>query len=67
MRRSPHTVRRPVRVQLTRKDEMVWENYGYAFVIDQRVGLDANGSIIAWDYESWSPKRGNQPGMNAPG
>ena len=27
-----------MRVQLTRKDEMAWENYGFAFVIDQRVG-----------------------------
>ena len=34
-------VGRPVRVQLSRKDEMAWENYGNLFVIDQRVGLDA--------------------------
>src|SRR5262245_24207367 len=31
-------VGKPVRVQLTRKDEMAWENYGLAFVIDQRAG-----------------------------
>ena len=58
---------KPVRVQLTRKDEMAWENYGFAFVIDQRVGLDAEGNIIAWDYEAWSPTRGNRPGTNTPG
>jgi len=29
-------VGKPVRVQLARKDEMAWENYGVAFVIDQR-------------------------------
>ena len=34
-------VGKPVRVQLTRKDEMAWENYGLAFVIDQRAGIDA--------------------------
>ncbi len=34
-------VGRPVRVQLSRQDEMAWENYGFAYVIDQRVGLDA--------------------------
>ena len=28
-------VGKPVRVQLTRKDEMAWENYGFAFVIDR--------------------------------
>ena len=36
-------VGKPVRVQLTRKDEMAWENYGLAFVVDQRAGLDAAG------------------------
>jgi CO/xanthine dehydrogenase Mo-binding subunit len=60
-------VGRPVRVQLTRKDEMAWENYGFAFVIDERVGLDASGNILAWDYESWSPNRGGRPGYNQPG
>jgi nicotinate dehydrogenase subunit B len=44
-----HAVGKPVRVQLSRRDEMAWENYGVAFVIDQRVGLDASGGIVAWD------------------
>jgi CO/xanthine dehydrogenase Mo-binding subunit len=60
-------VGKPVRVQLTRKDEMAWENYGLAFVIDQRVGVDEKGTIIAWDYEGWSPTLGNRPGMTNPG
>jgi nicotinate dehydrogenase subunit B len=60
-------VAKPVRVQLTRKDEMAWENYGFAFVIDQRVGLDADGAIAVWDYEAWSPSRGGRPGYDAPG
>jgi CO/xanthine dehydrogenase Mo-binding subunit len=58
---------KPVRVQLSRKDEMAWENYGYAFVLDERVGLDAAGNIIAWDHEAWSPVLGNRPGANQPG
>ena len=58
---------RPVRVQLTRKDEMAWENFGFAFVIDERAGLDAAGNIVAWDYEAWSPTRGGRPGYNQPG
>ena len=57
----------PVRVQLSRKDEMAWENYGNAYVIDERAGLDAQGNIIAWDHESWSPTRGNRPGPGTPG
>ena len=60
-------VGRPVRVQLTRKDEMAWENYGTAFVIDQRVALDAGGAIVAWDYEAWTPALGGRPGYNNPG
>src|SRR5258708_35742891 len=60
-------VGRPVRVQLTRKDEMAWENYGFAYVIDQRAGLDRAGNITAWDYEGWSPSMGGRPGVNAPG
>jgi CO/xanthine dehydrogenase Mo-binding subunit len=61
------SVGKPVRVQLSRKDEMAWENYGNAYVIDERVGLDAQGNIIAWDHESWSPGRGNRPGPGTPG
>jgi CO/xanthine dehydrogenase Mo-binding subunit len=60
-------VGRPVRVQLSRKDEMAHENFGLAFVIDQRVGLDSAGNIIAWDYEAWSPVRGGRPGYTQPG
>jgi nicotinate dehydrogenase subunit B len=57
-------VGKPVRVQLSRKDENSWENYGFAYVIDQRAGLDANGTITAWDYEAWFPSRGGRPGYD---
>ena len=60
-------VGKPVRVQLSRKDEMAWENYGYAMVIDQRVGVAADGAIVAWDYEAWSPTLGGRPGYDRPG
>jgi nicotinate dehydrogenase subunit B len=61
------SVGRPVRVQLSREDEMAWENYGFAFVMDERAGLDAQGNIIVWDHEAWSPVLGNRPGYNTPG
>jgi CO/xanthine dehydrogenase Mo-binding subunit len=61
------SVGRPVRVQLSRQDEMAWENYGFAYVIDQRAGLDRQGNIVAWDYEGWSPTLGGRPGTNTPG
>jgi nicotinate dehydrogenase subunit B len=61
-------VGKPVRVQLSRKDEMAWgENYGFAFVMDERAALDAQGNIAVWDHESWSPVLGNRPGTSAPG
>jgi len=60
-------VNKPVRVQLSRKDEMAFENYGNAFMIEQRASLDANGNITAWDHESWSPGLGGRPGTNTPG
>jgi CO/xanthine dehydrogenase Mo-binding subunit len=60
-------VGKPVRIQLTRKDEMAWENYGFAFTIDQRAGLDAQGNITAWDYEAWCPVLGNRPIYTFPG
>src|SRR5262249_35337249 len=60
-------VGKPVRIQLTRKDEMAWENYGLAYVIDQRIGLDASGTIVAWDYDAWLPSLGGRPGYDAPG
>jgi CO/xanthine dehydrogenase Mo-binding subunit len=58
---------RPVRVQLMRRDEMAWENYGLAFVIDEQAGLDASGNVVVWSHESWSPTLGGRPGANTPG
>jgi CO/xanthine dehydrogenase Mo-binding subunit len=61
-------VGKPVRVQFTRKDEMTGgENYGPAFVVDLRGGLDDKGQIVAWDYESWTLSKGNRPNATTPG
>jgi len=60
-------VGKPVRVQLTRKDEMAWENYGNAYLMDERAGVDSQGNIVAWEHESWTPGLGNRPGPNRPG
>jgi len=60
-------VRRPVTVQLSRQDELGWENFGYAYVIDLAAGLDAAGTITAWNCESWNTVRGGRPGYQTPG
>jgi hypothetical protein len=46
---------------------MAWENFGYAYVIDLRVGLDPSGAITAWDSGSWYPSRGGRPDYDTPG
>lgn len=60
-------VQRPVRVQLTRQDEFISENYGSACVIEQQAGLDASGAISAWDCETWAVSLGGRPGYDKPG
>src|SRR5947207_1165145 len=47
-------VGKPVRVQFSRRDEMLGgEHYGPAHVMDMRAGVDAGGQIVAWDSEIW--------------
>jgi len=60
-------VRRPVRVQLTRQDEFISENYGSACVIEQQAGLDTGSAITAWNCETWSVSFGGRPGYEKPG
>jgi CO/xanthine dehydrogenase Mo-binding subunit len=46
---------------------MAWENYGFPYAIDQRVGIGADGGIVAWDYEAWYASLGGRPGTSTPG
>jgi len=62
-----HAVQRPVRVQLTRQDEFISENYGSACVIQQQAGIDANGAIAAWSCDTWYATKGGRPGYDKPG
>ncbi len=52
----------PVRVQWMRADEHVWEHYGNPMIMKVKGGLDADGNLIAWDYESTPASRGGRPG-----
>ena len=54
-------VGKPVRVQWMRQDEFAWELKGPAMVSDLRGGLDANGNIIAWGHEVWTPTHSTRP------
>jgi CO/xanthine dehydrogenase Mo-binding subunit len=43
---------RPVRVQWSRNEETVWDTKGPAFLVKVRGGLDAQGNLIAFDYDA---------------
>lgn len=57
---------RPVRVQWMREDEHTWEPYGSAMIMKNQASLDADGSVIDWNYDVWSSSHGMRPGDDAP-
>jgi nicotinate dehydrogenase subunit B len=60
-------VGRPVRLQFSRQDEMMWENLGAACVVEHRSALASDGRIAVWDRENWVASLGNRPGYDRPG
>src|SRR5262249_15988561 len=44
---------KPVRLQFMRWDEHGWDPYGPAHVGEVRASADANGKIIAYQYDGW--------------
>ncbi|VVO71984.1 MULTISPECIES: molybdopterin cofactor-binding domain-containing protein [Pseudomonas] len=51
-------VGKPVRVQLTREQEHAWEPKGTAQLMDVDGGLNADGSIAAYDFQTSYPSNG---------
>jgi CO/xanthine dehydrogenase Mo-binding subunit len=60
-------VGKPVRLQFSRQDEMMWENLGSACVVEHRAGITPDGRIVAWAREGWVASLGNRPGYDQPG
>jgi CO/xanthine dehydrogenase Mo-binding subunit len=52
----------PVRVQLMRDQENLWEPYAPAMVTTVRAALDGHGRISHWDYALWSGSHDERPG-----
>lgn len=48
-----HAVGRPVRLQFSRQDEMMWENFGSACVVEHSAVIGSEGRITVWDRENW--------------
>src|SRR5215471_3934602 len=59
---------RIIKLQWMRDDEFGWEPFGSAMSMSARAGLDADGTIVDWQYELWScthnMRPGNQRGVN---
>lgn len=54
-------VGRPVRVQWMRADEFAWEPKSPPMIMDLRGGLDAEGNVIAWDYNVLTATHNTRP------
>jgi nicotinate dehydrogenase subunit B len=56
---------RPVRVQWMRQEETAWDTKGPAFVVKMRGGLDAQGNLVAFDFDARAADH-NHLGYNEP-
>jgi len=56
---------KPVRVQWMRNEETAWDTKGPAFLVKVRGGLDAQGNLVAFDYDARSADFGHL-GYNEP-
>jgi CO/xanthine dehydrogenase Mo-binding subunit len=59
------TIGRPVRLQWSRQEETAWDTKGPAYAIRMRGGLDADGHLVALDYEARAADH-NHVGYNEP-
>jgi nicotinate dehydrogenase subunit B len=56
---------RPVRMQWMRNEEQAWDTKGPAFAVKMRGGLDAQGNLVALDYNARAADHGHV-GYNEP-
>lgn len=60
-----HELKRPVRLQWMRNEETGWDTKGPAYVFKLRGGLDAQGKVVALDYDACAVDH-NHIGYNEP-
>ena len=51
-----------VKLQWMRDDEFGWEPFGSAMTMAANAGLDADGTIVDWQYDVWSCTHNMRPG-----
>ena len=56
---------RALRVLWSRADELARAPHGPAMVVDLEAGIDAEGAIVDWRHELWSPGHSGRPGRAA--
>jgi nicotinate dehydrogenase subunit B len=52
----------PVRVQWMREEEHAWEPFGPPMLTEAQATLGADGRIVDWHYDVWSPPHNTRPG-----
>ncbi|OWT73032.1 oxidoreductase [Achromobacter sp. HZ28] len=57
-----HCPGQPVRVQWSRADELNWSPLGPAMAVELEADVDADGHVLAWRHQAWSPGHGLRPG-----
>lgn len=57
-----HVPGRPVQVVWSREDELTWEPFGPAMVVEVRAALDESGRIHRWEQEIWGNGHVSRPG-----
>lgn len=45
----------PISLKWLRQEEHAWEPYGPAMVVEMQASLNADGQVIDWNHEVWSP------------
>ena len=61
----PKQLGRPVRIQWMRDEETAWDTKAPAFAVKMRGGLDAEGHLVAYDYNARTVDY-NHVGYNEP-
>ncbi len=61
--RIARVAKKPVRVAWTRQEEIAWNYFRPAAIMDIRSGVTKDGTLVAWEYHNYNS---GPPGINTP-